>query len=83
MRMRRKDMSYKAVVREEEKMPTFELKCNIQARQSDVKNFFASLDLDEIERKKQQMQHNCTRQAQMLFYGAYNWKSTEETLLDE
>ena len=40
-------------------------------------------DLDEIERKKQQMQHNCTRQAQMLFYGAYNWKSTEETLLDE
>jgi hypothetical protein len=39
--------------------------------------------LDEIERKKQQMQHNCTRQAQMLFYGAYNWKSTEETLLDE
>lgn len=40
-------------------------------------------DLDEIERKKQQMLHNCTRQAQMLFYGAYNWKSTEETLLDE
>ncbi|MGM8886385.1 TetR family transcriptional regulator [Psychrobacter sp. 1U2] len=40
-------------------------------------------DLDEIERRKQQMLHNCTRQAQMLFYGAYNWKSTEETLLDE
>ncbi len=40
-------------------------------------------DLADIEQKKQLMQHNCTRQAQMLFYGAYNWKSSEETLLDE
>lgn len=39
-------------------------------------------DLDEIEHNKQLMLHNCTRQAQMLFYGAYNWKSSEETLLD-
>lgn len=38
-------------------------------------------NLDEIEKKKQLMLHNCTRQAQMLFYGAYNWKSTEETQL--
>jgi len=29
------------------------------------------------------MLHNCTRQAQMLFYGAYNWKSTEETHLSD
>lgn len=38
-------------------------------------------DLQEIEDKKQLMLHNCTRQAQMLFYGAYNWKSNEETEL--
>ncbi len=38
-------------------------------------------NLDEIEKRKQLMLHNCTRQAQMLFYGAYNWKSTEETQL--
>lgn len=41
------------------------------------------VDLVEIENKKQLMLHNCTRQAQMLFYGAYNWKSTEETLLND
>ena len=41
------------------------------------------VSLAEIENKKQLMLHNCTRQAQMLFYGAYNWKSTEETLLDD
>ena len=40
-------------------------------------------DLNEIEQKKQLMLHNCTRQAQMLFYGAYNWKSTEETRLND
>ena len=40
-------------------------------------------NLADIEHKKQLMLHNCTRQAQMLFYGAYNWKSTEETLLDD
>lgn len=40
-------------------------------------------DLDEIEKKKQLMVHNCTRQAQMLFYGAYNWKSNEKTLLND
>ncbi|MGP4953409.1 TetR family transcriptional regulator, partial [Psychrobacter sp. T6-1] len=39
--------------------------------------------LGDIEEKKQLMLHNCTRQAQMLFYGAYNWKSSEETLLDD
>ncbi|MDN3399468.1 TetR family transcriptional regulator [Psychrobacter sp. APC 3426] len=41
------------------------------------------IDLNEIEEKKQLMLHNCTRQAQMLFYGAYNWKSTEETRLQD
>ena len=37
------------------------------------------VNLVEIEHKKQLMLHNCTRQAQMLFYGAHNWKSTEKT----
>lgn len=41
------------------------------------------IDLVEIENKKQLMLHNCTRQAQMLFYGAYNWKSSEETRLND
>ena len=41
------------------------------------------VDLADIEKKKQLMLHNCTRQAQMLFYGAYNWKSTEETDLSD
>ena len=41
------------------------------------------IDLNEIEENKQLMLHNCTRQAQMLFYGAYNWKSSEETLLKD
>ena len=41
------------------------------------------VDLEEIEQKKQIMLHNCTRQAQMLFYGAYNWKSSEETKLSD
>jgi len=41
------------------------------------------VDLNEVEQNKQLMLHNCTRQAQMLFYGAYNWKSTEETLLED
>ena len=39
------------------------------------------VDLNEIEENKHLMLHNCTRQAQMLFYGAYNWKSSEETRL--
>ncbi|WP_131667338.1 TetR family transcriptional regulator [Psychrobacter pygoscelis] len=37
----------------------------------------------DIEYHKKRMLHHCTRQAQMLFYGAYNWKSSEETLLDD
>ncbi|MGM8899032.1 MULTISPECIES: TetR family transcriptional regulator [unclassified Psychrobacter] len=37
----------------------------------------------EIKEKKQLMLHNCTRQAQMLFYGAYNWKSSEKTQLND
>ncbi|MGP5231231.1 TetR family transcriptional regulator [Psychrobacter celer] len=41
------------------------------------------IDLNEIEKNKQLMLHNCTRQAQMLFYGAYNWKSSEETRLKD
>ncbi len=39
--------------------------------------------MDELEAKKQAMLHRCTRQMQMVLYGAYNWKSSEETLLDE
>ena len=41
------------------------------------------IDLVECEDNKQLMLHNCTRQAQMLFYGAYNWKSSEETYLND
>ncbi len=41
------------------------------------------IDLNDIETNKQLMLHNCTRQAQMLFYGAYNWKSSEETRLKD
>ena len=39
------------------------------------------IDLNEVEKNKQLMLHNCTRQAQMLFYGAYNWKSSRKTRL--
>ena len=35
----------------------------------------------ELENAKQAMLHNCTRQMQMVLYGAYNWKSGEETVL--
>lgn len=37
----------------------------------------------ELESQKKAMLHRCTRQMQMLLYGAYNWKSNEETLLDD
>lgn len=36
-----------------------------------------------LEQAKQEMLHRCTRQMQMVLYGAYNWKSSEKTLLDE
>lgn len=35
-----------------------------------------------IENQKKQMLHRCTRQMQILLYGAYNWKSSEETIID-
>lgn len=41
------------------------------------------IQCDELEAKKQEMLHRCTRQMQMVLYGAYNWKSSEETVLDE
>lgn len=41
------------------------------------------LDPTESKDEKQLMLHNCTRQAQMLFYGAHNWKSSEETHLTD
>lgn len=37
----------------------------------------------ELEKAKEAMLLHCTRQMQMILYGAYNWKSTEETVLDE
>ncbi len=40
-------------------------------------------DLAKLDEEKQLMLHNCIRQAQMLFYGAYNWKSNEETRLSD
>lgn len=38
-------------------------------------------DVKNSEHKKEQMLRQCTRQAQMLFYGAENWRSNEATLL--
>ncbi|MFL1732176.1 TetR family transcriptional regulator [Moraxella oculi] len=35
-----------------------------------------------LENKKKAMLHHCTRQMQMLLYGAYNWKSNQETVID-
>lgn len=35
----------------------------------------------KLNEQKQAMLHRCTRQMQMVLYGAYNWKSSEETLL--
>lgn len=37
------------------------------------------IDVNVLETKKQEMLTKCARQAQMLFYGAENWRSTEET----
>lgn len=39
------------------------------------------VDATTLEAKKEQMLRQCTRQAQMLFYGAENWRSSEDTLL--
>lgn len=36
----------------------------------------------DLEQAKQAMLYHCTRQMQMLLYGAYNWKSTEETVVE-
>lgn len=35
-----------------------------------------------LDHAKKTMLHHCTRQMQMILYGAYNWKSSEETVLD-
>lgn len=43
----------------------------------------ASKNETDIEFKKQDFLHRCTRQMQMLFYGAHNWKSSEETVLTD
>ena len=37
----------------------------------------------DLEQAKEAMLLHCTRQMQMILYGAYNWKSTEETVLDK
>ena len=41
------------------------------------------INQDELEAKKQDQLHRCTRQAQMLFYGAENWKSSAQTILND
>lgn len=41
------------------------------------------IDLNELEAKKLNMLTRCARQAQMLFYGAENWRSSAETCLDK
>lgn len=35
-----------------------------------------------LDTAKLAMLHHCTRQMQMILYGAYNWKSSEETVID-
>lgn len=40
-------------------------------------------DTSTFIQRKEAMLHDCTRQTQMLYYGAYNWQSHEETVLDE
>lgn len=37
---------------------------------------------DTLNIAKNAMLHRCTRQMQMILYGAYNWKSSEETQID-
>lgn len=36
---------------------------------------------EDLQAQKQAMLERCTRQMQMLIYGAYNWKSSEPTVL--
>ncbi|WP_434354060.1 TetR family transcriptional regulator [Psychrobacter sp. HD31] len=49
----------------------------------DDANFSESITETEIASRKKDMLHRCTRQTQMLFYGAYNWQSSETTLLKD
>ncbi len=44
---------------------------------------FSDITETEIESRKKDMLHRYTRQTQMLFYGAYNWQSSETTLLKD
>lgn len=52
-----------------------ELTYSVDTEEEDV-------DTAKLEESKQAMLHRCTRQMQMVLYGAYNWKSSEETTLD-
>ncbi len=40
-----------------------------------------TMDKAKLQQKRQELLHRYTRQTQMLYYGAYNWKSSEETVL--
>ncbi len=48
-----------------------------------MQTFDADNDMASLHAKKQRMVTNSARQAQMLFYGAENWRSSEETRLDD
>lgn len=41
-----------------------------------------NVDTQAVEQQKQDLLHRCTRQTQMLYYGAYNWQSSEKTELN-
>lgn len=41
----------------------------------------SEIDEAAVQAQKEAMLLRCTRQAQMLFYGAYNWKSGEQTII--
>lgn len=49
----------------------------------DDANFSENITEEEIETRKNEMLHRCTRMFQMLYYGAYNWQSSEETRLKD
>ncbi|AKG15528.2 TetR family transcriptional regulator [Moraxella bovoculi] len=49
----------------------------------DAEDITDKQDPIDVEHHKQEMLRRCTRQMQILMYGAYNWKSSEETVIED
>lgn len=49
----------------------------------DAEDITDKQDPIDVEQHKQEMLRRCTRQMQILMYGAYNWKSSEETVIED